>query len=263
MEFSLLIKQRREELYDSARGFFEKSKLPCSYYYYSKIESGATPEVALAIKIADSLKLNKRKAMYAWARSQMPDSETKAMFTELDDAAPLSAEQMSVGRSLIVNRMQAKLLESDPTYWELIVLLSSYSNFKSIPEKEMAKLFNLPIGKIHEYLSELYSHGLLDKDKNGRYLTKEWVFIPYETDFEKLRDLNFSRALQQFKRIPSNKRFRTTITRLLTKEQQSEIESMVVALSNAIVDMKEYPLSSGSECYTVGIFASPRLFGKE
>ncbi len=263
MEFSLLIKQRREEMFGSARSFFAKSKLPCSYYYYSKIESGATPEIELAIKIADSLKINKRKALYAWTRSQMPDSETKAMFTELGDDNPLSSEQMTVGRSLIVNRMQSKLLESDPVYWELIVLMSSYSNFKSIPEKEIAKLFNQTSIKVHDYLTELYNHGLLDKDKNGKFITKEWVFIPYESDFEKLRDLNFFRALKQFTRLPSNKRFRTTITRLLTKEQQREFESKVVALSNSIVDMKEYPLSSGAECYTVGIFASQRLFGEE
>lgn len=263
MEFSLLIKQRREELYESARRFYETSNLPCSYYYYSKIESGTTPEIDLAIRIAESLKINRRKAMYAWTRSQMPDPETKSFFTELGDDSPLSADQMSVHRSLIVNRMQAKLLESDPIFWEIIVLMSSHSNFAPLDEKELSKFFGLRINKIKYYLDSLFEHGLLDLDQNGKFKTKEWVFIPYQQDFEKLRDLNFFRALDQFKRAPQNQRFRTTITRLLTKEQQREIESKVVALSNSIIDMKEYDPSEGSECCTVGIFSSPRQFGKD
>lgn len=263
MEFSLLIKQHREELFNSAKSFYEKSKIPCSYYYYSKIESGTTPELDLALKITQVLKINKRKALYAWVRSQMPDSETKSMFTELGDESPLSADQMSINRSMIVNRMQARLLESDPIYWEIIVLMSSHSNFKTLPLSDLAKLFHLKVSKISEYLSNLYEHGLLDKDSSGSFRTKEWVYIPYQNDFEKLRDLNFFRAIDQFKRVPADLRFRTTITRLLTKEQQREIESKVVALSNAIIDMKEYPPSKGSECCTVGVFSSPRLFGEE
>lgn len=261
MEFSLVVKQSREKQYKTAKAFFERFQLPCSYFYYSKIEAGTTPEVELAIKIAEALGINKRKALFAWVRSQMPDSETKSMFTELGDNMPLSADQMSVSRSLVINRMQAKLLEENPAYWELLLLMSSFTDLGTKPDRIMAGELRIALSELRVFQKKLFDHGLIDKDEKGNFKIKEWLFIPYSAEFYRLRDLNFLRAFDQFQKVSPDKRFRTTITRRLTPQQQREIESKVVALSNSIVDMKEYTPTQGAEVCTVGIFSSPRLFG--
>lgn len=55
----------------------------------------------------------------------MPSNEAKAYFTEIDDAPKPSAEQTSIERSVVVNRMQAKLLESNPIFWEVMLYIST------------------------------------------------------------------------------------------------------------------------------------------
>lgn len=260
MDFSALIKQAREKHHASAREFHRVAKLPCSYYYYSTLENGTLPNIDLALVILKALKINLRKGLYAWVRSQMPDKETKAYFTELDDQPPMSSEQMSQSRALIVNRMQSKLLQSNPVYWELLLHFSvHYGHISPLP-KDLSKSFKMTETKILPLLNELYDYGLLDKDKKGTLKSKEWVYIPYEKDYEGLRDVNFRRALDQFMKQPVSARFRTTITRLLTKEQQMDVETKVVALTNAVVDMKD-EAPPEAEPYTIGVFASTRRFG--
>jgi len=263
MEFSDLIKQARQKRYDSAKDFFRQAKLPCSYFYYSKIENGTIPDVNLAITILKALGINLRKGLYAWARGQMPDQETRAFFTELDDKPRLSTEQRSVDRSLVINRMQAQLMEANPIYWEILVFFSSHFAHSQIKEKDISSKFHMPLSKLRQVMKELYDYGLLDRDNDGNYRSKEWVYIPYEKDFDRLRDVNFKRALEQFQKQDPKKRFRTTITRLLTKAQQKEVEAKVAALTHAIVDMPDETPPPEAEPYTVGLFAAPRIFGSD
>jgi len=76
-----------------------------------------------------------------------------------------------------------------------------------------------------------------------------------------LRDANFRRALDKFFSSNEDRRFRTTINRLLTKSQINEMESMVMAFINAIVDLPDNLSPTEAESYTVGVFAFPRNFG--
>ncbi len=259
MEFSELIRTKRTEKAASAKEFHRNAKLSCSYFYYSKVESGTVPELPLAIEILRALGVNLRKGLYAWVRSQMPDKETKAFFAELDDETPLSAEQHSTSRAIVVNRMQAKLLESDPIYWEILVFFSTYHTFGIPEDKAIAKCFGVAPTKFRKHLETLYDHGLLDK-QNGKYISKEWFFIPYEQEFNSLRDVNFRRALDQFWHQSEDERFRTTITKPLTPAQWKEVEAKVVALTHSVVDMKEVTPPESAP-YTIGVFASRRRFG--
>lgn len=260
MEFSELIKQTREAKFSSAKEFHRKAKLPCSYFYYSKVENGTVPEVNLAVTIINALGLNLRKGLYAWVRGQMPDKETKSYFTELGDQNLRSTEQMSIDRSFVVNRMQASFLETNPILWEILLIISNHYQEKNLSEKEISKILNLSLSKCSHFLNELYEFGLINKDKMGCYFSKEWIFIPYETEFDKLRDQNFKRAVDQFYKQKRDNRFRTTITRPITNKQKKEIEAMVLAFANAIVDLPE---EKDGEPYTVGVFSSPRIFGHD
>lgn len=260
MEFPALIKKEREKQYNSSKEFHARAGLNVTYFYYSQMEKDRLPELELAITILKALKINLRKGLYTWVRDQMPDKETRAFFTELGDETPRSSEQMSMGRSLVVNRMQAKFLKSDPIYWELVVFISAHHGIHNPNEKEIAARFGVTIPRATSLLEGLYEYGLIEKTNDGRYSSKEWVFIPYDAEYEDLRDTNFNRALDQFKK-QQGKKFRTTITRFLTPAQQKEVEAKVLALTNSIVDMEDKN-PSDNELVTIGVFASPRRMGE-
>lgn len=261
MDFTEMVRKTRIKNYETAKDFHKKSKLSCSYFYYSKVESGTVPDIKLAIEILRGLKINLKTGLYAWARGQMPDKETKGFFSLIEDEA-LSGEQDSMERALVVNRRQAKLLESDPIYWELLLFISSRFRSSQLPENEIAKCFNLSTQKITQLMKDLYDEGLLDKKDSKFCLSKEWAFIPYEEEFNHLRDLNFKRAVSQFWKQPPQERFRTTITKPLTPAQRREVEAMVMSFINAIVDIEEVPQPKSTPI-TVGVFSSIRKFGND
>ncbi len=262
-EFCEMVRQRRLEKYKSAKEFYRIKSVTCTYAYYSKVESGSLPDIALVLELIDKLELNIRKALYAWTRDQMPSTELKAHFAELDDGPSLSTEQQSLDRSLVINRMQAGMLLKNGVYWELMMYFSSHFG-KKIPHiKEISKLFCMSAEKMQKMCEELYTFGLLDKNTHGNFVSKEWIFVPYDEEFKPLRDLNFKRAFEQFRKSEENNQFRTTVTTLLTPRHQAVIESKVYALTNYIIDLSEKEQSQDSIPYTVGVFSSPRVFGND
>ncbi len=262
-EFSEMVRTKRMQDYDTARDFYRRNSLSCTYAYYAQIEKSATPEIILVLEIIDKLKLNSRKALFAWARDKMPTSELKSYFTEIGDEPSLSSEQNTAGRSLVINRMQAAFLSEHPVYWEILVYFSC--NFgKKIPTmKELAKIFSMHVPKMEKICRQLFDYCLLDKNNDGLYLSKEWMFIPYEEEFKSLRDKNFIRATEQFKKAATDTQFRTTVTTLLTPEKQKTLESKVLALTNDIIDLSEKEKSKDAIPYTIGVFSSPRIFGND
>ena len=260
-EFCEMVRSKRLETYTSARDFILKNPIGCTYAYYAKVEKDTVPELDIALRIIDKLKLNTRKALYAWMRDQLPTSEYKSFFAELDDKPLLSSEQKSVDRSLVVNRMQSRLLMKNPLYWELIVYISSYFKRTESSLKQIAQDFGMKIPQIEELLTDLFEFGLLDKNAKGNFVSKEWIFIPYEPEFQALRETNFKQAFEQFGKTSEDSKFRTTVTGLMKPVHLKEVEAKILALTNFVVDMTANEMSPDAVPYTVGVFASKRRFG--
>jgi hypothetical protein len=193
----------------------------------------------------------------------MPTTETKSLFSEIDDQPSLSSEQKSGDRSLVVNRMQGKLLQKNPLYWELVVFVSAYHGKREFKSKEIAHEFGMKVAEIEKHLETLYDYGLLDKSPRGHFVSKEWTFIPYDDEFKPLRNLNFTRAFEQFLKAEPTTQFRTTITCPLLPRHQKIIESKFLALTNLIIDLSERESTANAVPYTIGVFSSPRRFGDE
>jgi len=262
-EFGELVRVKRASNYRTAKDFYREKPLSCTYAYYSKVENGTVPEIRIALEIIDKLGLNSRKALYAWTRDLMPSSETKSFFSEIDDQPSLSSEQKSMDRSVVVNRMQARLLLKNPLYWELVIYISTYNGKKEFTAKDIAKEFGMKASEVEKHLAVLYDNGLLDKSNQGNYISKEWTFIPYDDEFKPLRNLNFKRAFEQFMKSEPTSQFRTTITCPLLPRHQKVIESKILALTNFIIDLSERESTADSEAYSIGIFTSPGRFGDE
>jgi|GEM_PF-2679942 len=268
MEFGALVKRERQKHYASARNFFARSSLDrtCTYSYYAHIESGrATPEARIATAILKELKISLRKGLTAWARDQMPDAATKAFFADHDEEAAYTGEAPSVHRAVHINRAQAKFMIANPVYWEVVLFIVSYWNRRKISAADVAKEFAMPLGKAKAILAELFEQGLVDSDDAKVFSTKEWVVIPYDKEFEALRDVNFGRAFDQFVKVKKTdaQTFRTTITRLLSPAEHKIIESKVVALTNAILALPDPEDIKSAVPTTVGVFASKRRFGHD
>ena len=260
MEFAKFVSEERQKKFKSARQFFEQAGIDCSYFYYKKVENGHVPEIKIAMAILKALNANTRKGLYAWVRDHMPDSQSKAMFVEIGGDQHRSAKQTSPDQSLVINRMQKKLIESDPVYWEIVTYVSTYNSFFMPDEKKIAAVLKLPIAEARRYLQELYDHGMIEKNAKGEYFTKEWIFIPYEEEFVSTRDFNFKNAVKKFLKANDKKKFRTTITRLLTDEQRAELESLVIAFTNSVADIKTIDDFKDADPCTVGVFCSRRDF---
>lgn len=260
MEFTDLVRTTREKQHSSPRRFHQAADLPCSYFYYTKVEKGAVPELPLAMAIIKALGINLRRGLYAWTRAQMPDDETRALFADIGDATTRSAEQTSFSRSLVVNRMQARLLATNPVFWEILVFISCHFEAAAFTGEQLAQRFKMDGKEMLSLLAELYEYGLLERDSSGRFFSKEWFYIPYEREFHPLRELNFRRSLEKFLSQSEEHKYRTTITRLVTPEQERQIHSYIDALSAWIIDLPdEHPPSAVP--YTMGVFASQRGFG--
>lgn len=262
-EFCEIVRQSRTLLYKTAKEFYTKNSISCTYAYYSKVEKDTVPEIKIALEIIDKLKINQRKALFAWTRDHMPSIHLKSLFSELDDEATLSTEQSSPSRSLVINRMQAKLLTKNPVYWEILVYMSSFHG-KHIPTvKELSQEFHTTTSRIENALDELFEYGMLDKNSQGQFVTREWMLIPYEDEYKNLRDINFKRAFEQFEKCNDKTKFRTTITALLSPQHQKIVEAKILALSNQLIDLSEKESSEASVPFTIGVFSSPRKFGND
>ena len=260
-EFCEMIRSARLKQFKTAKDFYRNKSVSCTYAYYSKVEKDTVPEMTIALELIDKLSLNSRKALYAWTRDHMPTNELKAIFSEIGDKPSLSSEQKSLDRSCVVNRMQSKLLMKDPVYWEILLFFSTSSGKFTPTPKLISKEFGMSEVKVNKLLSELFDYALIDKNAQDEYVTKEWMFIPYEDEFKPLRDWNFRRAFDQFSKSDSSTQFRTTITCCLLPRHQKIIEAKFMALSNELIDLAEKDQAADTIPYTVGIYSSPRRFG--
>ncbi|MEZ4816328.1 MAG: hypothetical protein R3C42_10015 [Parvularculaceae bacterium] len=269
-EFSIMIKEKRQQEYPTARKFFLSNSINCTYQYYSRIEQGLSPDFDLAVQLLETLSLDLRKGLLAWVRDKLPKATQKALFSEIDEKkSSRNTDHVSVSESLVINRMQAKLLETDPCLWELLTYISINQERGNVSKKTIATNFKIPSDDLDKYLRSLYEHGLIDKLSSESVTTKDWLFIPYEEEFSSIRDTNFKRALEQFFKQPPLDRYRTTITCLMNPEIKSIFEAKVVALTNDIINLAQKLESDESNKklkketvpYTIGVFSSKRQFG--
>lgn len=264
MEFSELVKTEREKKYNSAREFHRRTGLNCSYFYYSKIESGTVPEIELALSIINLLGINLRKAITLWAQSQMPTPESKAVFSSIGNSHLPQEQSLNITTTVGINRLQSELLRKNPIYWELLAFIGCTKKSGFPKTNNLSNQFGISESSIEKYLSDLFEHSLIDKNKNGSYVSKDWFFLPYEAEFDKIRDQNFYRAVAQFKSQHDIKnKYRNTLTRALSEKQLTEVSSLIDNIINHIVAMPDESNLPGAEIYTFGLFISKRLFGEK
>lgn len=261
MEFADLVRNTRTAKFKSARQFFTQCKLPCTYFYYGSVERGiAVPSVDLAIAILKALKIDQRQGLLAWARSQMPDAETKSVFADLSANDGDKPDSMPASDTLVINRGQATFLTENPLAMEILTYITCRDESEPVSKTELAQQFKLPRPRIDKLLKQLYEQSLIEKDDQDRYFAQEWVLVPFIKDFEPVNDAIFSRAYQQFHRANPQDRLRHVVTVRLVQSQRQELEGRLRALVNWAA--KEATSDSKDAIpYTFGAFASPRIFG--
>jgi hypothetical protein len=261
MEFADLVRSQRLKVSKSARAFYNSANLTCTYYYYGSVERGhAVPSVAIALEIISALGLDKRKGLMAWARSQMQDEETKAFFTDIDGNSGESVDQLPNARSIVINRSQATYLKQNPIAMEILVFINCYGR-GPIYIDGIKCTFGLPMKEIETYVDALFQFGLIDRNTDGELLSKEWVVVPYDREYESLKDATFSRAYDQFQKQEPDSKIRNVVTFLATKDQQQEIQSKIRSLIDWFISIENRSPESNAVPYTFGVFGSPRIFG--
>ena len=255
MEFSKIIKKARKKVFKFPRTFFSSVSLSCGYTYYLQIERGEKiPSALLAVELLEALGCEIKSGLYAWVRDQLEAEEHKAMFGIPTHQLENRKKQKE---SLIINRMQAKLLQKAPVYWDIITFINSYSRVFNPDTQRIANEIKLPIEEVEKILHELWEYGLIDKVEANCFTTKFWVFIPYDQEFMPLRDYNFNRAYQRFWTSPPETRFRTTQNCLVTATQKEQILQYIMSLLETISSIPE---CNEGVSFTLGIFASERNF---
>jgi hypothetical protein len=255
MEFAKIIKKGREKNFKFPKTFYSQADLSYSYGYYLQIERGEkVPTAEEAIKLLELFGCDIKTGLYAWVRDQFQSEEHKAMFRTNLHQLKTTKPQPS---SLAINRMQAKLLKKSPLYWEVLTFINAYSHAFKPDLKTIAENFKITEEVAGQFVTELFEHGLSDRNADGSYVTKEWVFIPYEEEYAHLRDENFKRAYERFWKQPSPNRFRTTHTRTVTPAQKEQIQQNIMSLLDEVTDMPDDP---SAKAFTLGIFSSDRNF---
>lgn len=255
MEFAKIIRKGREKHFKFPKTFFSQANLSYSYGYYLQIERGEkVPPADVALDLLERFGCDVKTGLYAWARDQFHSEEHKAMFRTNLHQLKITKPQTS---SLAINRMQAKLLQKSPLYWEILTFINAYSHAFNPDLKRIAEELKITDEVANQLLSDLYEHGLLDKNELNQYVVKDWVFIPYEEEFAHLRDDNFKRAYTRFWKQPSQNRFRTTHTRTVTPTQRVQIQQNIMSLLDEVTDMPDHP---EAKAFTLGIFSSDRSF---
>ena len=256
MTYNELITYQRKKTYKTAKEFYNKKKPPCTYYYYSFIEKGRLPDVALAISLIKALGIDLRLGLFTYVQTLMPTTETKAIFHNLYSPLKPKPDQISSEEAITINRKHLEILENDPTYWELLLFLST----RKANINDIAGEFKQPVTKIKKSVKDLYDYGLLNKTENSEYYGYPWFFVPDSAEFKPLREKNFKRCVQQFFKQDLKNTYCATVTHQLTKEQLEIVKSLTISFINTIVDLPEEG-ASDSVPYTVGVFSSVRKFG--
>lgn len=260
MEFSELLYSKRKEKYNTAKDFFNNNDIPCAYNHYILIERGdAIPKIDLTISLLNILKIDKRRGLYAWTRSQMPSEETRLFFSDIEDTPSKSKTFSSNENSLILNRAQVNIIGKDPIYWELILYINAGPSKKKTTQ-EISEEFNLTQEEIQKKLNDLFDHGIIEKDNNNKYHTTKKIFLSHNEEFNNIRDQNFLRSVEQFLQKQSKNKFKSTVTVGLNHSQAQEIEKKSLELCLWVLN-QENDNKKNKKPYTFGTFFSERKFG--
>lgn len=263
MEFGRFIELNRGKKYKNPREFYQKSSLSCSYYYYLNVEKGkAIPSIDLAIEMIGALKIDKRQGLFAWARSQMPDSESKTFFADVGEQEDPHVENMPSSKTLVVNRHQAQFLSKNPLAMEVFTFINLRDKKAPITSKKAAESFRSTEKEMRSILKELFEIGLIDMESPDKFTSKEWVLIPFTREYESLNDSIFLRSYQQFKKSNDPKKIRHVATIQLNEAQRRELDSKIKSLVNWVVASSQ-SASDDAFPYSIGIFGSRRIFGDD
>jgi len=260
-DFSEIIKNRRRELYPTAKAFCTDCSLPFTYYYYSKIESGFVPTASNALELIKLLDVDMKSTMLAWLRAQIDDPAISAIFGISNDTFR-SFGEIEQEEIQIINRMQAKLLRKNSVYWELVTFLNCHSG-EVVSIEEISISFDISRDVVKKKLSELYDFGLVDADESGGYRIKKWSMLPDEEEYNELRKIFFVNCFEKSYFRPNDLNFGPSlITKSISNDQQRLIRSKIKTLNEFIVDLPDSPAEC-EEIFSIGIFFGPRKFGGE
>ena len=121
--------------------------------------------------------------------------------------------------------------------------------------------FCLENSQIRGHVEKLFDLGLIDRQSDRQLISKDWVVVPYDREFESLKDVTFARAYEQFHWQDAGLKIRNVVTFLATPDQQEEIKSKIRSLIDWFISIEDKTPQAKSVPYTFGVFGSPRLFG--
>lgn len=196
-----LIRRVREKSYKTAREFYNScSNLGISYSFYSAIETGKKmADIDVVLKISSLLGIDERTACHLWAKDQMPNSRTRGYFEPTPGAEQKGDpiyEDMNIDDYYVLHETQIKNFRNTPYLWDLVSLISAFSNSSPVTVESAAKLLNVAEEKVAVEIEWLKSERFVYESDGKLRRTHPFIHIPNRKEFKEFRDSNFLRASQ-------------------------------------------------------------------
>jgi len=268
VDIASFIKNGRTRLYKTAREFWENHReyLDVSYPHYSAVEAGAKfPEVKLAIRIAEKLKLDLKLTCHIWARDQMPDAKTMSFFEPTlgsGDKSFLKGIGPNLDEFYIFSERQLPDLIAQEFIWDVHVVINSYTGYLEVTREEVRDSLKLSDKEIDHALKWLEEEHCIRKTKSGGWKsTQKHFHLPNTAPFIPLRNKNFFRTNKAVipqltpEILTAKTGARSTIQRRLTAAQAAAVVEQI----NYLVGMMSNLEDHGDEVYALSFAIGPRL----
>lgn len=196
---SSLIRRVREKSYKTARDFYNtQQNLGISYSFYSAIETGKkTPDIDVVLTLASILGIDERTVCHLWAKDQMPNSRTKGYFEPTPGAEQSGDpiyEEMNIDDYYVLHETQIEKFLSVPYLWDLVSLISAFSNPSPLTLEDLSKMLNVAEEKLSLEVDWLKSQRIIIEENGLLTRTHPFMHIPNRKEFKKFRDANLLRT---------------------------------------------------------------------
>ena len=263
-----LIRRAREKIFKSAIQFYRshEDEIGASYAHYSAVENGTKfPEIGLAVRLARILKIDLKLMCHAWARDQMPDTETRSFFgptpSEVEDRTANKEQTIVLEDYYVMNEAQIPFLKAHPHAWVAINYVMAIGEIRKITEKDLAKAISVPAYEVKVIVNWMREQGILTLDGDRLHLKRRYMHLPNDEDFRVVREANFVNTAQALARtitpelIRTKQAYRTTFHRRVNKVQARDIVRRISELLAYAGDLED----DGDDFVALVLGFGPRL----